>query len=198
MKWLFVFIFSSSLLACGGGDGLTPVPFSAATYCGVITGTGRINGLVSSVHDGDTLTVNGRSVRLDSIDAPELNQAYGPASRDHLASFVLGQRVTVTYAKTDFYDRVVGTVFKPDCSNVNLNQVSYGAAWYYEAYKCEIDSRQRTAFAAAQTTARAGRRGLWAAPAIAPWVFRNGVEANIPTDCPNADSAFYPSVSLPN
>jgi endonuclease YncB( thermonuclease family) len=32
--------------------------------------------------------------------------------------------VTVTYADRDRYDRVVGTVFKPDCANVNLQQVA--------------------------------------------------------------------------
>jgi len=144
--------------------------------------------MVSSVHDGDTITVNGQSIRLDSIDAPELDQAYGHSSRDHLAALVLGQSVTVTYAKTDLYGRVVGTVFKSDCSNANLNQVASGAAWYYEAYKCEIDIRQRTAFAAAQASARKAALGLWGAPATAPWVFRNGVEAKVPASCPNGDA----------
>lgn len=177
------------LSACGGGD--SAVSASGATFCGVVTGPGRITGMVTSVHDGDTLMVAGQSIRLDSIDAPELDQAYGHASRDHLASLVLDQRVTVTYAKTDLYGRVVGTVFKPDCAQVNLSQVQVGAAWYYEAYKCEIDIRQRTAYAAAQTAARAGTRGLWAAPAVAPWIYRNGVDAKVPTTCPNGDAPSF-------
>ncbi len=188
MRWSFLLFLASCLSACGGGDGVTPVPASGATFCGVITGSGRITGTVSSVHDGDTLTLEGKSIRLDSIDAPELDQAYGHASRDHLAALVLGQRVTVTYAKTDLYDRVVGTVFKPDCTQVNVSQVRAGAAWYYEAYKCEIDIRQRTAYAAAQTAARAAALGLWAAPVVAPWVHRNGVEAKVPATCPNGDA----------
>ncbi len=184
-----LFFFAVILSACGGGDGVLPAQNMGETYCGVVTGSGRLTGAVSSVHDGDTLTVNGQSIRLDSIDAPELDQAYGPTSRDHLASLALGQRVTVTYSKKDRYDRVVGTVFKADCSNLNLNQVAVGAAWYYEAYKCEIDIRQRTAFAAAQVSARARSLGLWAAPAVAPWVFRNGEEPVVPTVCPNGDAA---------
>lgn len=188
MRWPFLFLFVAFLSACGVGDGVTPVPFSGPTYCGVLTGSGRITGLVSAVHDGDTITVNGQSIRLDSIDAPELAQAYGAQSRDHLAVLVLGQRVTITYAKTDLYGRVVGTVFKADCSNVNLNQVTTGSAWYYEAYKCEIDSHQRIAFAAAQASARAARQGLWGAPAEAPWIFRNGVDAKVPASCPNGDA----------
>ena len=158
---------------------------TGSTYCGVVTGAGRISGAVSSVHDGDTLTVNGQSIRLDSMDAPELDQAYGVNAQQFLAALTLGQQVTITYAKTDFYGRLVGTVFKTDCSNVNLLAVASGAAWYYEAYKCEIDTRQRAAFAQAQAAARASALGLWAAPAVAPWVFRNGVDAKVPASCPN-------------
>lgn len=192
MRWPFLCALAVGVSACGGGDGVTPVPASGGKFCGVVTGSGRITGQVTAVHDGDTLTVNGQSIRLDSIDAPELDQAHGPASRDHLAALVWGQSVTITFAKTDLYDRVVGTVFKTDCSNVNLNQVKSGAARYYEAYKCEIDQRQRTALATAQTAAKAARLGLWAAPAVAPWVFRNGVEAKVPVDCPNGDAPNDP------
>ncbi|PUE62983.1 hypothetical protein B9Z45_01105 [Limnohabitans sp. 2KL-17] len=184
--WALLVAFLS---ACGGGgDGGMPVPSSALSYCGVTTGIGRIEGPVTSVHDGDTITVNGQSIRLDSIDAPELSQAWGIQSRDHLATLVLNQRVTVTYAKKDLYERVVGTVFKPDCTNVSLKQVSSGAAWYYEAYQCEIEIRLRKAYAAAQTSARAAALGLWGAPAVAPWVFRNGVDAKVPASCPNGDA----------
>lgn len=189
MRRPFLLFLTAIISACGGGSGVTPAADTGGTFCGVVTGTGRLTGTVASVHDGDTLTVNGQSARLDSIDAPELDQAYGPTSRDHLAALALGQRVTITYSKKDLYDRVVGTVFKADCSNLNLNQVAMGAAWYYEAYKCEIDIRQRLAFAAAQTSARARALGLWAAPAVAPWVFRNGVDPVVPTTCPNGDAA---------
>lgn len=183
----FVFIVAIALSACGGGDGTGFTPAPGNVLCGVSVGTQRITGLVTSVHDGDTITVGGESIRLASIDAPELDQAYGPSSRSHLANMVLGQGVTVTYTQKDVYDRVVGTVFKSDCSQVNLNQVAAGAAWYYEAYKCEIDIRQRQAYAAAHTSARTAKKGLWASTAVAPWVHRNGVEAKVPTSCPNGD-----------
>jgi endonuclease YncB( thermonuclease family) len=138
-----MFIFAVALSACGGGDGASFAPATGNTHCGVSVGKQRISGVVTAVHDGDTITVGGESIRLASIDAPELDQAYGPSSRAHLTAMVLGQSVTVTYAQKDLYDRVVGTVFKPDCSQVNLNQVLAGAAWYFAAYQCEIDLRQR-------------------------------------------------------
>ena len=72
--------------------------FAGHAFCGNTVGGSRITGTVSSVHDGDTITVAGNSIRLDSIDAPELMQAYGIQSRDNLANLVIGQSVTVTYA----------------------------------------------------------------------------------------------------
>jgi endonuclease YncB( thermonuclease family) len=186
-------LLTAFLSACGGGgDGGMPVPSSALSYCGVTTGSGRIEGTVTLVHDGDTITVNEQSIRLNSIDAPELSQAWGIQSRDHLAALVLNQRVTVTYAKKDQYERVVGTVFKPDCTNVSLKQLSSGAAWYYEAYQCDIEIRLRLAYASAQVSARAASRGLWGLrgePALAPWIYRNGVDAKAPASCPNGDAA---------
>jgi endonuclease YncB( thermonuclease family) len=107
-----------------------PCQHRGGTYCGVTTGSGRIVGTVSSVRDGETLSVAGQSIRLDSIDAPALEQAYGHDSRDHLAALVQHKQVTVTYAKTDLYYRVVGTVFRPDCTQANLSQVRAGAALY--------------------------------------------------------------------
>jgi endonuclease YncB( thermonuclease family) len=184
-----IFMMAMALSACGGGEGASFAPATGNTHCGVNVGTQRIEGTVTSVHDGDTITVGGESVRLASIDAPELDQAYGPLSRAHLAAMVLGQSVTVTYAQKDQYDRVLGTVFKPDCSQVNLNQVASGAAWYYEAYKCDIDLRQRQAYASAHAAARSAKKGLWATPAVSPWVHRNGLEAKVPVSCPNGDGA---------
>ncbi len=184
-----LFVLAVALSACGGGDGASFAPVSGNTHCGLSVGTQRITGTVTSVHDGDTITVGGESIRLASIDAPELDQAYGPSSRANLAAMVLGQSVTVTYSQKDFYDRVLGTVFKPDCSPVNLRQVAAGAAWYYEAYQCDIDIRQRQAYAAAHASARTAKKGLWANAAVAPWVYRNGVEAKVPASCPNGDAA---------
>jgi endonuclease YncB( thermonuclease family) len=189
MMRLLVFIVMTGLSACGGGDGANFAPATGTTHCGVSVGTERVMGRVASVHDGDTITVGEESIRLANIDAPELDQAHGASSRAHLVGMVLGQTVTVTYAQTDRYDRVVGTVFKPDCSNVNLNLVQEGAAWYYEAFQCEIDLRQRQAYAAAHAQARAARRGLWSADAVAPWVHRNSVDAKVPNSCPNGDAA---------
>ncbi len=67
-----------------------------------------LTGKVVKITDGDTLYVldanyKEHKIRLAGIDAPERKQAYGLASRKHLASIVAGQQVTVEYQKRDRY-----------------------------------------------------------------------------------------------
>lgn len=154
---------------------------TAATQCGYPTPSKSLSGTVTSVHDGDTITVNGTSIRLESIDAPELAQSYGKQSRDNLASLVNGKVVTVYYAKLDKYGRTVGAVFTSDCVYANLRQVQTGSAWHYKEYQCEQTTAMRDMFAAAQLAAQEAGLGLWASPATAPWVYRNGVDPTPPT-----------------
>lgn len=203
------------LTACGGGGGGAapqPVPDAevsltatapndnllaasatlatkvTSTVCGFATGTKSLNGTVHSVHDGDTITVNSQNIRLDSIDAPELAQTYGAQARQTLANLVLGKNVTVTYSKVDKYGRIVGSVFTDTCIYANLNQVANGAAWYYKAYQCEIAATTRNSFEAAQADAQGKDLGLWSQPATPPWVYRNGVDAQVPTCNSNSPS----------
>ncbi len=61
-------------------------------------------------------------IRLAGIDAPERKQAYGLASRKHLASIVARQQVTIEYQKRDRYGRIVGKVLL-DGIDVCLEQV---------------------------------------------------------------------------
>ncbi len=67
-----------------------------------------LTGKVVKITDGDTLYVldanyKDHKIRLAGIDAPERKQAYGLASRKHLASIVAGKQVTIEYQKRDRY-----------------------------------------------------------------------------------------------
>ena len=60
--------------------------FVASTHAGAHQIEGRIVG----VHDGDSITLldadnRQHKIRLDGIDAPELGQPFGRASKQHLA-----------------------------------------------------------------------------------------------------------------
>ncbi len=72
-----------------------------------------LTGKVVEITDGDTLYVldanyKEHKIRLAGIDAPERTQAYGLASRKHLASIVAGKQVRVEYQKRDRCTRIVG------------------------------------------------------------------------------------------
>jgi micrococcal nuclease len=126
---------------------------------------------VTSVHDGDTITGINESneqvkVRLDAIDAPELSQPYGQASRRALAEKVFGKMVTVTTKKRDQYGRVIGHVIVGK-RDVNLELLEEGAVWHYEQY--DKNKRLREA----EQSAKAAKKGLWREPdPVAPWEWR--------------------------
>ena len=163
----------------------SPIAAQVTTQCGVAVGPKLLEGLVTAVHDGDTITLNASGliykIRLDSIDAPELAQPFGSASQQTLETAVFGKTVKVAYSKTDQYDRIVGAVFTDSCKYVNLDQVASGMAWFYKAYQCEISASVRSQFALAQANADSAKLGLWSqTDPEAPWFYRNGVEPVTP------------------
>ena len=152
------------------------------------TAQADIEGRVVAVSDGDTIKVLDADkvlykIRLAGIDAPEKAQAFGMASRDHLASMVAGKVVRVEASKTDRYGRLLGKVWVqpqdcPGCArtlNVNHAQILAGMAWWYQYYAHEQPQQDRERYKSALAEARAGKRGLWSeAGAIPPWAWRRG------------------------
>ncbi len=138
----------------------------------------ELTGLVTRVMDGDTVEVQVESkqikVRLSGIDAPETDQPYGRRSKDSLEQQILGERVTVLYAKSDRYGRVLGKIML-DSRDINLNQVQNGMAWWYEYYKREQSARDVAAYSAAELAARRQKAGLWSEKSpINPYEWRSG------------------------
>lgn len=124
-------------------------------------------GKVESVHDGDTITVDGVRVRLSGIDAPELAQPGGRASREYLAAMVLGAPVEIIPQDRDKYGRVVAEV-RLEGTDVNAEMVKAGHAWVYRQY-CHTCFGLRMA----ETAARWRGIGLWADPSpVPPWMWR--------------------------
>ena len=110
------------------------------------------------VSDGDTIWVVDEhgaktKIRMNRIDAPEMNQPYGKESADRLAELVLGKYVTLKPSGTDQYGRSLETVFI-GTTNINLQLVKDGLAWRY--YTCK-----NPAYSAAEKDAQAAKRGLW-------------------------------------
>ncbi|MCA9426456.1 MAG: thermonuclease family protein [Candidatus Omnitrophica bacterium] len=130
-----------------------------------------LSGTVLTVADGDTMTlrVDGQKVkvRLQGIDCPERQQAYGQEAGDFIRDQVQGKQVEVRKLGVDQYDRVLGEVFL-NGENLNKELLREGLAWWYEKH-----ARDRTDYRDLQDEAKREGRGLWSDPdAIPPWEFR--------------------------
>lgn len=91
---------------------------------------------VTRVFDGDTLWVQPlpdgryRKLRLDGLDAPEICQDGGVASRDALAARVLQQVVTVRERARDDYGRALVRLEHAG-TDIGSDMVRQGMAWSY-------------------------------------------------------------------
>lgn len=133
----------------------------ARTYTGVVT----------HVTDGDTLWVRTSArgtptkVRIQGMDAPESCQAWGPQASAALQARVLHQSVQLQSKARDDYGRLLARV-NLGGEDVGRWMVANGHAWSYH-YR-----HYAGPYAAEQAQAQAARRGLWAASATEPRVFR--------------------------
>ena len=118
-------------------------------------------GKVSYVTDGDTLWVQPdaggapRKLRLDGIDAPEICQSGGEASRAMLAQRALHQHVEVTVRRRDVYGRGLARI-RLEGNDLGAQMVSAGQAWSYRW------RRDLGPYATEEAVARQSRRGLFA------------------------------------
>lgn len=148
------------------------------TACTAETPSAGYPATVTAVHDGDTLRVTDRHgrkqrVRLAYIDAPELDQAGGTASRDALRNLLLRRQVQVEVYDTDSYQRQVARISLNN-QDINLTQLQNGHAWHYRSIaKKQQHPDAYRAYAEAESRARSSRYGLWQQSSpTAPWQFR--------------------------
>ena len=154
------------------------ITFCFLVFLSIVASADSLTGKVVKVVDGDTVYVldgnyEEHKIRLAGIDAPERKQAYGLASRKHLASIVAGKRVAVEYDKQDRYGRIVGKIWA-DGVDACLEQVKAGFAWHYKKYQHEQSPEDRQRYADAEKQARVGRLGLWRENnPKPPWKYRH-------------------------
>lgn len=139
--------------------------------------THQIEGRVVGVHDGDTITLldaenRQHKIRLDGIDAPELGQPFGRASKQHLAELLANREAVAECSKIDRYRREVCRVLIGG-ADAGLEQVRAGLAWFFGRYAKELRPDRRQQYADMEAQAKAEQRGLWAdAEPVAPWDWR--------------------------
>lgn len=136
--------------------------------------------VVIAIADGDTMKVRCDAqrdhpaqtlkVRLAQIDAPEKRQAFGTASRQHLAALCFQRPAEVEpISKGGGRDRYGRMVAQINCAgrDANAAMVRDGYAWVFDRY-ADDPTLYRL-----QDEAKASGRGLWADPRpVPPWKWR--------------------------
>lgn len=117
-------------------------------------------GVVVHVSDGDTVYVKAGSdrpvaVRLLGLDAPEICQPGGQASRDALSGMVMRQGVTVSGSGQDIYGRELARL-ELHGQDIGRAMVKQGHAWSYRR------GQDAGPYAREQRLAQAHKLGLFA------------------------------------
>ena len=142
-----------------------------------IAGGHTIQGRIVGVHDGDSVTLLDATnrqykVRLDGIDAPELGQTFGRASKASLSRLTFRREAIAKCGKVDRYRREVCSLHVAG-TDAGLAQVEAGMAWYFRRYEKELTAERRQANEQAEKQARDNRKGLWIEVSpVAPWDWR--------------------------
>lgn len=126
---------------------------------------------ITYYYDGDTVKIKDAAkeykLRLNDIDAPERNQAYGKKSRRALMRLCQNTTVQVTITGTDKYQRQLGSL---SCGHqdASIYMLKNGHAWFSKRYAKKPD------LAKTEENARKNKLGLWQAEKpTPPWVWRH-------------------------
>ncbi len=141
----------------------------------------RLPGRVIHVIDGDSLVLDVRGshyrITLAGIDAPELNQPWGPAAASRLTQLLTGAFVVVEIRHDNSSGEISGAItFKR--RDVAHDLLHDGLAWSTipldTARTATYPDQADHPYTAAEARARAAMRGLWSeAEPVPPWVWRH-------------------------
>lgn len=135
---------------------------------------------VAVAADGDSLTVDGRRIRLFGIDAPEFGQvcrrdseqwACGDESAERLSKLVTGREVRCVPVGTDQYERVLARC-SAGAADVNRTMVALGYAVAFRRYSQD--------YVSAEESAKLAKRGLWSGTFEMPAEVRAQARSPVP------------------
>lgn len=138
----------------------------------------RIEGRARVV-DGDTLDFGAVRVRLHGVDAPETAQtcaaagggvwACGAAATARLTALAAGATIACEPTDRDRYGRIVA-VCSARGRDLGGALVAEGLAWAFLRYADD--------YAPTEAAARAAKLGVWQAPTLTAWDYRDGAWRN--------------------
>lgn len=180
-RWVLLFVFAFSFLIC------QQVKAAAIT------------GKVVEVNEGDEITIFNLNrkvrVKLMAIDAPEKDQAFGAAAKQHLFDLVNDKFVSVEYQGVGQHSILIGRVVR-DGTDICAQMIRDGAAWFDVSNQNLLTQDQRDIYYQSEQAARSEKRGLWqSGDAVAPWEFVKAQElkkASTPTTAQASTSLNEP------
>lgn len=140
---------------------------------------------IIKVHDGDTVMLSdGRKIRFQGMDAPELRQDWGINARDKLIELLkqYNFKAKLVDHGEDKYGRRIGNLYLGDYDlDVSLTMITSGNAWAYRMYLG--GKPEEHPYIDAEEKAAANGVGLWSMPnPINPSDFRHSKhKKNIPS-----------------
>lgn len=132
-------------------------------------------GVIVAVPEGDALEVLSENtvffIRLQDVDAPEIDQPYGREAQLFLDSLARGKRATVTRRSLSEGDaRQKGQIALESGLNLSHELLKAGLAWWDRKAAPNNDSLWKL-----ERDARTEQRGLWKdSDPIPPWEWRKG------------------------
>jgi len=134
----------------------------------------KSQGLVTKVIDGDTVVINGESVRLICIDTPERGEEGYLEATEYLESLILNKEVILEedITKRDKYNRLLYYIFTEDGGFINEIMVREG---YAEAYPYYPDTRLCPQIQEAEKQARISGKNIWEPEPVAEPTQETGI-----------------------
>ncbi len=167
-------------------------PATDAAHAAVMSGASAQSVLRgrASIIDGDTIEIDGRRVRIEGIDAPELGQRCprrwvgtwrcGRSATRALRRLISGKEVSCQRLGADKYSRVIARCHAAG-TDIGAYMVRTGYAWAFVKYS--------NTYVAEEAAARRARNGIWSGrPAQPAWEYRHrhwvSAEQKAPEGCP--------------
>lgn len=159
--------------AFGGRLTLLALTLGACLVAWPLAADGELRG-TPEVRDGDTIVLQGRRLRLDGIDAPELGQSCRIKSRLYDCGMVARTALLDLTAGAEVVCRPLGpgpgglTLARCFADDYDLSEGMTYTGWALAL------RRPQNRYVAQEDGARLGKRGFWRGSFVAPWEWRAG------------------------
>jgi len=144
VKAIAIIVIVGVIVVIAAGSLMSPAPSQDCS------GTARcITGTVTKVIDGDTIKVDGQSIRFALSSAPEMDEFNGPESREFIEEICpVGSDVIVDEddgQTQGSYGRIIAVIY---CNGMNLNSELLDADLGYMEFRfCDISEFGNTDWA---------------------------------------------------